>query len=298
MVDGDLPLDWRARRNEVFGRDSYACQYCGEKGGEHGDADLIAYHLVPSELGGSHDTMNLVTLCRTCKGAIAAGEPGGGDGGAAAEEVGATSIDDMGDLRRAIAHLDKLENLVSRYAAQVLGEGDIDEGEIVRNYKSFRVDARDVKKHILTSKLMFTNMQLGADQEAQQQVYSKLTEQVLALLRYELEIVNRFLDFVDVLTTTKCPKCGYDADRDSKLCGECSRELPVHWECLQCRTDIDELDEDHCSACGNELPELPPEQQQELDAVREATKGTIDAWRSQLSAVLEVVQNDLVEVRN
>ncbi|WP_136716232.1 HNH endonuclease [Halorientalis salina] len=297
MVNGDYPRDWRARRNEVVERDGLTCQNCERKGGERGAAELLAFHLVPREMGGTHDTMNLVTICRSCKGAITGEGAGGGDGGGSAELARETTIDDLGDLRGAIAHLDKLEQLTSKYASQVMGEGEIDEGEIVRNEERFRIDARDVKKHLLTSRLMFTNLRLNTDSQAQQQAYAKLTERVLFLLRYELEVVNRFLDYVDILTTVKCPKCGYDADRDSKLCGECSRELPVHWECLQCRTDVDKLEDDYCEACGNELPELPPDQRRELESVQETTETTIEKWQDRLNEVVSVMENDLVRVQ-
>lgn len=294
MVNGDYPPDWRSRRAEVFQRDGYACQGCGEKGADRGDAELVAYHLVPRERGGTHDTMNLLALCRRCKHAFSEGETDTEP----EIDVPVTRIEDLEDLRRAVAYIDDLETHVAAYAKQVFSDGEVDEGEIVRNTESFRLDAREVKQRTLTVRFMFTNLRLDADSQAQRDAYEKLADRVLFLLRYQHELVNHFLDFVDVLTTVKCPKCGYDADRDSKLCGECSRELPVHWECLQCRTDIDTLDEDYCSACGNELPELPPEQQQELDDVRTATQRTIREWRAQLNEVTTVMQNDLVTVQN
>ncbi|MFD1585496.1 zinc ribbon domain-containing protein [Halorientalis brevis] len=292
MVNTEYPRDWRSRRREVFEQDGYTCQNCERKGGEKGDAELLAYHLVPLDAGGSHDTANLLTVCRQCKRRLTEAADASAEG--AAEDSMVDPIESLQDLQRAIAYVDKIESLVSKYANQVLGDGDVDEGEIVRNSESFLIDARDAKNHILTAKLMFANLHLEADTQAKRDAIAHLSEEVLGLLRYELEIVGYFQDYINVLTTVKCPKCGYDADQDSKLCGECSRELPVFWECLQCRTDVDELDEDYCSACGNELPELPPEQQRELESVQEATAATLTEWQSQLETVLTVVETEVV----
>lgn len=292
MVNSEYPMDWRSRRQEVFDQDGYTCQNCERKGGEKGDAELRAYHLVPLDIGGTHETTNLLTVCKRCKAAISTAVESPPE--AADENSMVDSIDTLGDLKQAIAYVDKIENLVSQYAEQVLGEGEVDEGRLVRNSDSFLIDARDAKNHILTAKLMFSNVNLGAGSQAKADAYSRLSEEVFFLLRYELEIVGYFQDYIDVLTTVKCPKCGYDADQDSKLCGECSRELPVFWECLQCRTNVDELDEDYCSSCGNELPELPPKQWRELEAIREATEETMAEWQAQLQTVLGVVENQVV----
>ena len=292
MVNTEYPRDWRSRRREVFEQDGYTCQNCERKGGEKGDAELLAYHLIPADEGGSHDTGNLLTVCKRCKRRLTREVES--SGAVTDEDSMVDPIESLEDLQRAIAYVDKIESLVSQYADQVLGEGDIDEGRIVRNSESFLIDARDAKNHILTAKLMFSNVALDADTQAQHDAYARLSEEVFVLLRNELEIVGYFQDYIDVLTTVKCPKCGYDAEQDSKLCGECSRELPVFWECLQCRTNVDELEEDYCSACGNELPELPPEQQRELDAVQEGTAATLDEWQSQLQTVLDVVENEVV----
>jgi 5-methylcytosine-specific restriction endonuclease McrA len=51
----------RLTRREVFRRDSYACQYCGESIGR-----LTLDHVIPRHRGGKHSWKNLVTACVRC----------------------------------------------------------------------------------------------------------------------------------------------------------------------------------------------------------------------------------------
>ena len=50
-------------RFEVFKRDSFTCQYCGEKAP---DVVLEIDHITPVADGGDNDILNLVTACRAC----------------------------------------------------------------------------------------------------------------------------------------------------------------------------------------------------------------------------------------
>lgn len=50
-------------RFEVFKRDSFTCQYCGEKAPE---VVLELDHITPVSKGGTSDIINLVTSCRSC----------------------------------------------------------------------------------------------------------------------------------------------------------------------------------------------------------------------------------------
>jgi hypothetical protein len=62
----EYPDDWNSRRRRVYQRDDYTCQNCGAKGGQKGDAELHAHHIVPKSKGGSHNLNNLKTLCSHC----------------------------------------------------------------------------------------------------------------------------------------------------------------------------------------------------------------------------------------
>lgn len=48
-------------RREIFIRDNYTCQYCGDHG-----RDLTVDHVIPRCRGGRHTWDNVVTCCRTC----------------------------------------------------------------------------------------------------------------------------------------------------------------------------------------------------------------------------------------
>ncbi len=51
----------RLTRREVFQRDGFACQYCGQRARE-----LTLDHVVPRHRGGRHAWDNLVTACKRC----------------------------------------------------------------------------------------------------------------------------------------------------------------------------------------------------------------------------------------
>ena len=61
--DNDRPPSnvWRDIREQVFHRDNYTCQYCGERGGK-----LECDHVIPVCQGGPHELTNLVTSCKSC----------------------------------------------------------------------------------------------------------------------------------------------------------------------------------------------------------------------------------------
>lgn len=52
---------WYRIIKEVFKRDNYTCQYCGQIGGK-----LEADHINPFSKGGSDEMSNLITSCRKC----------------------------------------------------------------------------------------------------------------------------------------------------------------------------------------------------------------------------------------
>lgn len=53
--------EWNAIRSEIFARDNYTCQYCGEHGKK-----LECDHVVPVAKGGAHTEDNLVAACFAC----------------------------------------------------------------------------------------------------------------------------------------------------------------------------------------------------------------------------------------
>jgi len=56
------PLSWNRIRFFVFKRDKYICQLCGRGPLTRPDC----HHLIPVGRGGSHNTNNLITVCRSC----------------------------------------------------------------------------------------------------------------------------------------------------------------------------------------------------------------------------------------
>jgi predicted restriction endonuclease len=69
-MDTDYPSDWESRRKKVYERDDHKCQNCGRGGGEHGNVELHAHHIVPKSKGGTHKKSNLISVCKQCHNAI------------------------------------------------------------------------------------------------------------------------------------------------------------------------------------------------------------------------------------
>ena len=53
--------EWNIKRQLVFKRDNYTCQYCGKK-----THLLECDHKIPLSEGGTNELSNLITACRTC----------------------------------------------------------------------------------------------------------------------------------------------------------------------------------------------------------------------------------------
>ena len=62
-IDRERPdaAPWMELRRQIFERDDFTCQYCGERGGK-----LECDHKIPVSRGGSHDPSNLTTACFAC----------------------------------------------------------------------------------------------------------------------------------------------------------------------------------------------------------------------------------------
>jgi len=59
----DIPRKRVGSRKDIYERDNYQCQYCGE----HFSAkDLTLDHVDPKSKGGSNDPRNLVSACKRC----------------------------------------------------------------------------------------------------------------------------------------------------------------------------------------------------------------------------------------
>ncbi len=60
MIRRPIPKAKLSRR-EIFRRDAYTCQYCGQR-----THDLTIDHVIPRYRGGAYSWENLVSACRSC----------------------------------------------------------------------------------------------------------------------------------------------------------------------------------------------------------------------------------------
>ncbi len=51
----------KLNKREIFRRDDYTCQYCGQH-----KKNLTVDHVIPRRLGGDHSWENLITACASC----------------------------------------------------------------------------------------------------------------------------------------------------------------------------------------------------------------------------------------
>lgn len=113
------PSDWDQRRRRVYERDGWTCQHCGNQGGDYGDHELHAHHVVPKSRGGNHELSNLITLCGACHNAahdhyIPHETPSARDGGSAQGDRNENALDES------------VESSAARESAQQIN--DLDEG--------------------------------------------------------------------------------------------------------------------------------------------------------------------------
>jgi hypothetical protein len=60
------PRNWDQLARKQKKRDCWTCQICGAEGGPYGPANLHAHHIQPKSRGGSDESSNLITLCKSC----------------------------------------------------------------------------------------------------------------------------------------------------------------------------------------------------------------------------------------
>jgi 5-methylcytosine-specific restriction endonuclease McrA len=51
------------KRLAIYARDGFACVFCGA---DEGECLLTLDHVLPRELGGTHEATNLITACLSC----------------------------------------------------------------------------------------------------------------------------------------------------------------------------------------------------------------------------------------
>lgn len=69
-----LPNNWsRQQRDAAVERDNHRCRNCGVAEGMRG-ITLEVHHIVPREVGGTHELRNLITLCHQCHNAVHYGD--------------------------------------------------------------------------------------------------------------------------------------------------------------------------------------------------------------------------------
>lgn len=112
-------------RFEVFKRDAFTCQYCGA---QPPDVVLVVDHIHPVAKGGDNDPGNLVTACEPCNQGKADRTLGDAIVRPDADVMYLQTQQEIGELRRYKAALERREELTDRVVAMLQGVWVADAG--------------------------------------------------------------------------------------------------------------------------------------------------------------------------
>ncbi|WP_121821072.1 HNH endonuclease [Halostella salina] len=213
-----LPSDWDSRRKKVYRRDGYTCQHCGAKGGQNGDTELHAHHIVPKSRGGSHHLNNLVTVCRDCHKAIH------GDFIAPSPREQLDQMDKIGQLSISILREQKdllgtLDEFVQHIVGVMGGKRAPDAETYLESRRDIRLGNDRVKGVIENAKKLDTSS-----------VPEEISSEYNQLVRTAEELSENFVECVQRAESCfnhsgRCHICFEEIDRSDEICSECGAEL-------------------------------------------------------------------------
>jgi hypothetical protein len=250
MDSNNYPPDWDNRRKKVYKRDSYKCQNCGIKGRKQGTAELHAHHIVPKAKGGTHKLSNLKTMCSECHKAIHG------------EHVAPTS-DQTVDINA--ENISEITDI-----SQLAGEA----GEIIDLFEKMRslpilsshskVNIEESKNKGLLEDIhkhrhkLSNNVSLQYRLDEHQDVADRFVRTNLQFLQSMLGALSSINTFRETLLTVECPNCEASQKESADYCGNCGSKLPLLWECPECHSTVNTIENGFCKHCGEELEDAPP----------------------------------------
>lgn len=240
----DYPGDWNSRRKDVYKRDDYSCQNCGRTGGQRGNAELHAHHIVPKAKGGTHSKSNLVAVCKQCHNAIHGNSNAPTKGRSASNQ----SPDYFSDLSTILGNVGTYSDNLGQYMGRLRNGPD---GNL-RTSLEMEDTEQTLRNQILQIKTELT--EFDAD-NAPSSTTNSFVEDVKT---YSDEIYVFFESTVDLLDTVEelrqkiptddelsCPECNAGVEPNSSFCSSCGTELQ----------DTDDVTKDSLSDLIDELTE-------------------------------------------
>lgn len=277
MSTDDYPSDWNARRKKVYQRDGHKCQNCGTFGGPKGNAELHAHHVVPKSKGGTHETTNLITICKECHDAI--------HGNKNAPTKDSSRDSSPGHIRDIRGFLETRDQYVD---ARDLMSGiltipkenlqDCSDYEIMKKRNGYIGNIKDTREILTKCRFKLRNMDMDYEKMANntnlenpselRTIIGRLSDLMIEDIEILLQGTNISEEYIEVISSAECQNCGNRADHEDSFCGECGEEIPDIWACKECGKSIESSRQNFCKSCGSDVTTFSEIQKTKLNSLR------------------------------
>jgi hypothetical protein len=277
MSANGYPSDWNSRRKKIYQRDGYECQNCGVYGGTKGDAELHAHHVVPKSKGGTHDTTNLITICKGCHNAVHGKKSAPTKKSRKNDSSG--TIQDILEFFSVFKKISEQRDLVSGMLAIPLeGLNDYSDNDTAKEATEFVKEMKESREALTKIRFQLENIKLDYDEvvkKADTQSKSELknsiekcAELLLKEIELQLQAVNISQEYIEIISVVSCPNCGAEQKDEDSFCGECGEEIPNVWSCSTCGKSIEDVGQDFCKSCGEMVKTFPEQQNVKIKSLK------------------------------
>ena len=293
----DYPSDRNTRRKHVYQRDNHTCQNCGSSGGPQGHAELHAHHVVPKSRGGTHETSNLITLCKECHNTVHSKSKqaptshqqpigGGADYGNLSDAI----VTDILTVSDTLA-----DALAVAESPDVSGYEEVNELEQLaielRPFIMQITDAIEALDSLSTSN--YPRELVRHDKK----FMNHATEVMLLSLEWLETRSNQLRDLFEDMYS--CPECDESVDVDEQdFCPSCGTELKLGSSCPACGEDVLGMDE-FCSSCGESLDDIedPRGIGEKVVEIKNNSSKSIDEMNPKVEKLRRMFEkrNDIIE---
>lgn len=276
MSSNSYPSDWNSRRKEVYRRDGYECQNCGAIGGRKGNVELHAHHIVPKSKGGTHETTNLVTVCKDCHDAVHGNKEAPTKATRSAENVQIVeSIQDLDKFHNKFIDIfEEATGLASIHEDNPLSDYKVveDSDDIVEMYKNVRketIKLKNVRWEMNYSK--FENANNIREGEAKQ-IFEQYWDCIQKSLGNLSQISANAQQYLELLESIECKECDNVEKIGDDFCSSCGNQLQNPLKCGGCGENTENISQDFCKSCGTEIEGFSKSKVENINSVKNNLK--------------------------
>ncbi|WP_435162332.1 HNH endonuclease [Halorubrum sp. SY-15] len=284
MPTDDYPSDWNSRRKIVYQRDGHECQNCGRHGGSKGDAELHAHHVVPKSQGGTHDTTNLITICKECHKAVHSDQKAPTK--QSRDSTDSRRIRDIDSITSTMGQLQEQKETVSGLIT--IPTGDFDDWpdyEIAQRGGQFISIAKEAREGLTDCRFKLKNidyesLDISEKVQSKDEAQNKLENMAIVMLEQTdllLQGSNISQEYIENIDGTICTNCGNKESFEDSFCGQCGESLPDVWSCQNCGKKFEKVTQDFCKSCGNQITIVFSEKQDShLESLRKKANKIVE----------------------